>query len=332
MTRCVTLGEILLRLKSPGHERLLQSGRFEASFGGAEANVAVALAGFGLDAAFVTALPDNDIGRAAIATLRQFGVDVSSIVQAGERIGIYFLEAGANQRPGRVIYDRSGSAISTIDASRFDWPTIFAGAGWLHVTGITPALSPQAAALTFEACRQARAHGATVSCDLNYRATLWRYGRTAVEVMTPLVRTADVLIGGREDCRACLGIDSDGDAQGLCARVRDAFPNLTAIALTLRESESADEQRWSACLLADGEFCTAARYVITDVVDRVGSGDAFAAGLIYGLTQLADPARALDFATAAGCLKHSIVGDFNRVTVDEVEQLLAGGRSGRLQR
>jgi 2-dehydro-3-deoxygluconokinase len=332
MTRCVTLGEILLRLKSPGHERLLQSGRFEASFGGAEANVAVALAGFGLDATFVTALPDNDIGHAAIASVRQFGVDVSQIVRTGERIGIYFLEAGANQRPGRVVYDRSGSAISTVDASTFDWPAIFADAGWLHVTGITPALSPQAAALTAEACHQARAHGATISCDLNYRSALWRYGRSAVDVMTALVADVDVLIGGREDCRACLGIDSAGDARDLCERVHQSFPNLAAIGLTLREAQSADSQCWSACLLTRGGFFTSARYAIADVVDRVGSGDAFSAGLIYGLTQLTDPARTLDFATAAGCLKHSIVGDFNRITADEVEQLLAGDRSGRLQR
>jgi len=346
MSRYVTLGEIMLRLKSPGHERLLQSPTLEAGFGGGEANVAVSLANFGLDAEFVTALPANELADAAIGELRRFGVDTSHVVRTGQRIGIYFLETGANQRPSRVVYDRGGSSIAEVDAAAFDWAAIFAGAGWLHITGITPALSASAAALSLEACRQAKQRGLTISCDFNYRGKLWKYGKSAPEVMTELVRLVDIGIANEEDCQKSLGIDvnSHGSAdieagtldtaryEQLSARVSETFPNLSAIAITLRESRNADHNGWSACLRTRNGFIVSQRYEITHIIDRVGGGDSFASGLIYGLSQLDSDISALAFATAASCLKHSISGDFNRVSVAEVEKLMAGDASGRVQR
>jgi len=342
MSRFVTLGEIMLRLKSPGRERLLQSPVLEATFGGGEANVAVSLAGFGLDAVFVTALPDNEIGAAALGELRRFGVDVAHVARQGDRVGIYFLEAGSNQRPSKVVYDRAESAIARAGPADFDWAAIFAGARWFHITGITPALSQSAAELSLEACRRAKRHGATVSCDLNYRGKLWRYGKAAREVMTALVGLADVGIANEEDCQKALGIEAGVDVtrgrldparyEALTGNVMTAFPNLSTLAITLRESASADRNGWSACLRSRAGFIVGPRYEITDIVDRVGAGDSFAAGLIYGLTHCADEAEALAFATAAGCLKHTIGGDFNRVGVAEVEQLVAGNASGRVER
>jgi 2-dehydro-3-deoxygluconokinase len=348
MTRYVTLGEIMLRLKAPGHERLLQSPTLEASFGGGEANVAVALARLGLNVSFVTALPDNAIGDAAVGELRRHGIDVSHVIRRGRRVGLYYLEAGSNQRPSKVVYDRAGSAIAEADASAFDWEAIFAGAGWFHITGITPALSEKAAALSLEACRQARARGLTVSCDLNHRAKLWTYGKSAPEVMTELFELVDVGIGGREDCRRSLGIGADAkiDAaagspggalelsryEALTSRVLASFPNLSVVAITLREAENADRNGFSACLRDRERFVVARRHELTDIVDRVGAGDAFAAGLIYGLNRYEHRLQALEFATAAGCLKHTIPGDFNRIGVAEIEQLMTGGGSGRVER
>jgi len=338
----VTFGEIMLRLKAPGHQRLLQSPTLEATFGGGEANVAVALANFGLDAGFVTALPANDIGLAAARELRGFGVDVSGIRYSGERVGIYFLEAGANQRPSRVVYDRAGSSLSQCRPGDFDWPAIFAGARWFHVTGITPALGQAAADLCLEAARTAQELGLTVSCDFNYRGKLWKYGKSAPEVMTELVRCADVGIANEEDCQKSLGISTGADATGgglevaryeaLSDKVLEAFPNLDMIAITLRESHGADRNGWSACLRDRDGFRLSRHYEITDIVDRVGGGDSFAAGLIYGLDTFADRQQALEFAAAASCLKHSIAGDFNRVSVAEVQRLLGGDASGRVQR
>jgi 2-dehydro-3-deoxygluconokinase len=315
---------------------------FEASFGGGEANVAVSLAHFGLDAAFVSALPANEIADAALRELRGFGVDVSHVVRHGDRVGIYFLEAGANQRPSKVVYDRSGSAIATVRPDLFDWPAVFADAGWFHISGITPALSEQAAELSIEACRQARHHGVRISCDFNYRAKLWKYGRTAPEVMTELVRLVDVGIANEEDCQKSLGFDIGVDPsrgaldmahyERLTARVMEAYPNLSTLAITLRESHSANHNGWSACLRNGTEFLQAKQYQIPDIVDRVGSGDSFAAGLIYGLNHYGTAAQALEFATAAACLKHSISGDFNRTGVADVERLTGGDASGRVQR
>lgn len=340
--RVVTLGEIMLRLKSPGHERLFQSPMLEATFGGAESNVAVSLAQWGLDAAFATLLPANPVGDAAVGELRRFGVDTSLIKRQGDRLGIYYLEAGAAQRASKVVYDRAGASIAQAKPTDFDWDAVFKGAAWFHISGITPALSASAAELSLEAVRQAKAHGAKVSCDYNYRANLWKYGRKAPEVMRELVKHVQVGIANEEDCQKSLGIALDVDVHGgtldaakyraLAERVLKEFPNLEKQVITLRESRSADQNGWSACLHNGKDFLTSRHYDINDIVDRVGSGDAFGAGLIYGLLQLGDDAKALEFATAAGCLKHSIPGDFNRASVAEVEALAKGEGSGRVQR
>ena len=342
MTRVVTLGEVMLRLKSPGFERLFQSSTLEATFGGAEANVAASLAQFGVDARFVSAVPASNIGDACIATLRSFGVDTSMIRRQGERLGIYFLENGANQRPSRVTYDRSGSSISTARAADFDWDAIFDGADWFHITGVTPAISALAAELSIAAARAARDRALTVSCDYNYRKNLWRYGKSAPEVMRELVGLATVGIANEEDCQKALGIDIDVDVKAgviehekyraLADRVLTTFPNLERQVITLRESHSADHNGWSAVMFDRNQFLSSRHYEITDIVDRVGGGDSFAAGLIYGLRAYKDGQRALEFATAASCLKHSILGDINRVSVADVEALMAGDASGRVQR
>jgi len=342
MTRVVTLGEVMLRLKSPGFERMFQSSMLEATFGGAEANVAASLAQFGVDARFVSAIPGNNIGDACIAQLRSFGVDTSMVKRQGERLGVYFLENGANQRPSRVTYDRAGSSISTATASDFDWDAVFDGADWFHISGVTPAISASAAALSLDAARAAREKGLTVSCDYNYRKNLWRYGKKAPEVMRELVAYAHVGIANEEDCQKALGIEVDVDVHSgylgrdkyrvLAERVLDEFPNLRRQIITLRESHSADRNGWSAVLHNRRDFLSSTQYDITDIVDRVGGGDSFAAGVIYGLRAYDDDLRALEFATAASCLKHSILGDINRVSVAEVEALVAGDASGRVQR
>jgi 2-dehydro-3-deoxygluconokinase len=345
--RVVTFGEVMLRLNPPGLERFLQSPVLEATFGGGEANVAVSLACFGLDVAYVTVLPHNPIADACIAYLRGRGVDTSLIVRGGERMGIYFLENGANQRPSQVIYDRTNSAIATAGPQSLDWERIFDSASWFHITGITPALSQSAADLSLQAVQVAKDKGLTVSCDYNYRAKLWKYGKTAPEVMGELVRYVDVGIANEEDCQRSLGIRVEagdwereiatgeldpGRYRALCEKVLEVFPNLKYQTITLRESYSADHNGWSACLHNGREFFLSTRYDITDIVDRVGAGDAFAAGLIYGLSTGMDDEAALNFAVAASCLKHSIPGDMNLVSVDEVKRLMAGEASGRVQR
>ena len=343
MAEFLSVGEIMLRLKTPGHERFFQSPTFEATFGGGEANVAVALANYGLNSGFVSALPDNPIGDACLRELRGFGVDVSQVQRTGERIGIYFLEAGANQRPSNVVYDRADSAIATARAADFDWPTIYEGARWMHITGITPAISESAAEVSMAAVEAARAAGVTVSCDFNFRGKLWKYGKTAPEVMTDLVRFVDVGIANEEDCQKSLGISGDdvhvesGELdptryERLTENVLEAFPNMSTLAVTLRESRSADRNGWSACLRDRDGFRLSRHYEITDIVDRVGGGDSFASALIYGLNAYEDRQDSLEFAVAASCLKHSILGDFNRVTVPEVEKLMRGDGSGRVQR
>ena len=342
MTCVVTLGEVMLRLKSPGFERLFQSPTLEATFGGAEANVAASLAQFGVDARFVSAVPANNVGDACIAALRSFGIDTSMIRRQGERLGVYFLENGANQRPSRVTYDRSGSSMSTARAGEFDWNAVFDGADWFHISGVTPAISASAAELSIAAAREARSRGLTVSCDYNYRKNLWRYGKSAPEVVRELVAFATVGIANEEDCQKALGIDIDADVKSgtvdrdkyraLADRVLGAFPNLERQVITLRESHSADHNGWSAVMFDRTQFLSSRRYDITDIVDRVGGGDSFAAGLIYGLRAYKDAQRALEFATAASCLKHSILGDINRVSVAEVEALMSGDASGRVQR
>lgn len=342
MTRVVTFGEVMLRLKSPSFERLMQSPLLEATFGGAEANVAVSLAQYGIPVSFVTALPANPLGDAAIQSVRGFGVDTSLIRRSGNRIGVYFLETGANQRPSRVTYDRDGSSIATAKSGDFNWESIFADATWFHVSGVTPAISQAAADLTLEAVRAARSLGVRVSCDYNYRKNLWKYGKKAPLVMREIVQHVNVGIANEEDCEKALGIASDVDVNSgelnveryrrIAQAVFDAFPNLEKQVITLRESHSADHNGWSAVLYNGSQLLQSRNYEITDIVDRVGAGDSFAGGLIYGLTTYKDDERALEFATAASCLKHSIVGDFNRVSVVEVEALMKGEASGRVQR
>ena len=345
--RIVTLGEIMLRLKPPGFERFFQSSTMEATFGGGEGNVALSLANFGKDVAFVTALPANPIADACIRFLRGYGVDTSFIRRDGERIGIYFLEAGANQRPSAVVYDRANSAISNAAADDFDWDTIFAGTSWFHITGITPALGQGAADLSLKAMQIAKEKGITVSCDYNFRKKLWQYGKTAPEVMRELVKYVDVGIANEEDCQRSLGVSvTEGDwehavgtgaldtarYEALAEKMFATFPNLKYQAITLRESFSASHNGWSACLYNGSDFFLSRRYDITDIVDRVGGGDSFAAGLIYGLHSGMADGDALEFAVAASCLKHSIGGDANLTTLAEVERLAGGDASGRVQR
>ena len=341
--RVVTFGEIMLRLKSPRHERFFQSPALEATFGGGEANVAVSLANYGLDAALVTALPDNDIGNACMGELRRHDVDTSLINQVPGRMGVYFLETGSNQRPSKVIYDRADSAICLTKPGDFDWATIFKGVDWFHISGITPALSASAAALSLESVKAARDAGVTVSCDFNFRGKLWNYGKTAPEVMTELVKFVDVGIANEEDCQKSLGVSVAGvdvhsgeldtaKYEALSQKMMEVFPRLKVMGITLRESRSADRNGWSACLRDEGGFHLSRKYEITDIVDRVGGGDAFASGLIYGLLTYPDSQDALEYAVAASCLKHTIDGDLNRVSVAEVEKLKGGDASGRVQR
>lgn len=345
--RVITMGEIMLRLKSPGFERLLQSPLLEATFGGGEANVAASLANFGMNAAFVTKLPKNVIGDACISFLRGRAIDTSLIARGGDRLGIYFLEAGANQRPSSVVYDRTGSSIANAGPEDWDWDRVFQGANWFHFTGITPAVSEKAADLSLFAVQKAKEKGLTVSCDYNFRKNLWKYGKSAPEIMTELVKYVDVGIANEEDCQLALGIGVEessweqevksgtlnaGKYESLCKEVLETFPNLRMQAITLRHSYSANHNSWSACLCDRDSFITGLNYDITDIVDRVGGGDAFAGGLIYGLIKGMSHQDALGFAVAASCLKHSIPGDMNLVKVQEVNRLLGGDASGRVQR
>jgi 2-dehydro-3-deoxygluconokinase len=347
MTRVVTLGEIMLRLKSSQFERLFQSPLLEATFGGGEANVAVSLAHLGINAAFVTVLPKNPVGEACLSELRGYGVDTSLIVRGGERLGIYFLETGANQRPSVVVYDRGHSGMAEASPQTFDWDKVFADASWFHISGITPALSQNAAELSLRAVQAAKERGVTVSCDYNYRGKLWKYGKKAPEVMRELIRYVDVGIANEEDCQLSLGIaveaaggelPVEGGAldlaryEALCRRVVETFPNLKYQTITLRESHSANHNGWSGCLFNGRKFFVSARYDLTHIVDRVGAGDAFAAGLIYGLTTDIGDEASLNFAAAASALKHTIPGDLNLVTQSEVQNLLDGNASGRVQR
>ncbi|MCB9948637.1 MAG: sugar kinase [Rhodospirillaceae bacterium] len=338
----VTFGEIMLRLKTREFERFMQSPMFEATFGGGEGNVAVSLANYGLDARFVTVLPDNEIGRACLGEVRRFGVDTSSIVLKPGRMGIYFLETGSNMRGSNVLYDRADSAICKAKPGDIDWDKAFAGARWFHISGITPALSTSAMELSMESVKQAKAKGLTVSCDFNYRGKLWKYGKTAIEVMTELVKFVDVGIANEEDCQKSLGVQIPVDVtsgaldtahyEALTARMLEVFPNLSTMAITLRESRSADINGWSGCLRDAGGFRLSRKYDVTDMVDRVGGGDSFAGGLIYGMLTYTDMQDALEFAVAASALKHTISGDLNRVTVAEVTKLKGGDTSGRVQR
>ena len=338
--RVVTFGEIMMRLATPGRLRFGQAQELELTYGGGEANVAVSLANFGQDAAFVTRLPRNPFGDSAIGTLRGLGVDTSHVARGGERIGVYFLETGASQRPSVVVYDRGGSAISQVGLGEFDWKTIFDGADWFHFTGITPALGPRVAEATAEACRAAKDAGLTVSCDLNYRKKLWSPAEAQAS-MTRLMEWVDVAIGNEEDAEKVFGVRAEGanvagghvasaGYEQVARTLADRF-QLRSVAITLRESRSADNNGWSAMLLHNNESLQSRAYDV-NIVDRVGGGDAFAGGLIYGLGTGKSGQDALEFAVAAGCLKHSISGDFNLVSVAEVNALVAGDASGRVQR
>ena len=338
----LTFGEIMLRLKAPGKERFFQSPVLEATFGGGEANVAVSLANYGQDAAFLTVLPDNAIADACVAELRSFGVDTTRIVRGAGRMGIYYLENGANQLPSKVVYDRAWSAIAMAAPDAIDWDKAFDGVDWFHITGITPAISGTAMELSLLSVQEAKKRGITVSCDLNYRKNLWKYGKKAAEVMRELANYVDVAIANDEDVQKSLEITTDVVVESgeldrakykvLGDKVLATYPNMKMIAITLRESHSADWNGWAACLNDGENFYVSKKYEIRNIVDRVGGGDSFAGGLIYGLNHYEDKQQALEFAVAASCLKHSISGDFNRVGAADVEKLMGGDGTGRVQR
>ena len=340
--KILTFGEIMLRLKAPGKERLLQSPVLEATFGGGEANVAVSLANYGSDVSYITLLPDNALGDACLCELRSFGVDVSQIRRGPGRMGIYFLETGVNQLPSKVVYDRSHSSIACAGPGDIDWSAAFEGVDWFHTTGITPAISESAKNLTLEAVKKATELGITVSFDLNYRKNLWKYGVSATDVMQEITRYVDIAIANEEDVQKSLGISADVDVSSgaldqdkyrkLSDKVLQAYPNMKMIAITLRESHSADWNGWSACLNDRKQFLVSKHYEIRNILDRVGGGDSFAGGLIYGLNHYESNQDALEFAVAASCLKHGISGDFNRVSKADVEKLMSGDGSGRVQR
>ena len=345
MAKVVTFGEVMLRLATPGYERFSQAHRFDATFGGGEANVAVSLAQYGIDARFVTRLPDNDIARMCVSELRGLGVGVDDILYGGERIGIYYLETGAVARGSKVIYDRAHSSISEIGPGMVDWDKVLAGADWFHWTGITPALSQGAADACLEAIRAANRLGVKVSCDLNYRKKLWQYGKKASEVMPALVEGCDLILGNEEDAEKEFGIKPEGfDAEktggeidqtrfeSVCRQLMARFPRCRKVALTLRGSINANHNTWGGVLFDGTTLWQSRRYDITHIVDRVGGGDSFMGGLLYGLLTYPTDQEAIEFAAAASALKHTIPGDYNRVTVAEVEGLVAGGGSGRVSR
>ena len=331
--RVVTFGEVMLRLSAPGTERLLQTPRLEATFGGSEANVAIGLSFFGVPAAHVTVLPDqNPLSEMCIGELRRYGVDTSQIVRGTGRFGLYYLESGANQRPTRILYDRENSAIALAKTGDITWEPIFEDSGWFHVSEITPAISASAADVTIDAMRKAKKAGLTVSCDLNHRKNLWRWGSDAREVMPALMKHSDIVIGNRETMDVVLGVNANGDFKAVTRKALKTYPSLKTVVLTRRESKSASHNGWSACLDDGKTFLESRHYEITHIVERVGGGDAFDAGLIYGLLKLPTLQDALEFASAAAVLKHSIPGDFSRSTVEEVNALLMDGGSGKVQR
>ncbi len=340
MKKVITFGELMLRLAPEGYLRFVQSDKFEATFGGAEANVAVSLANYGLDAHFVSKLPSHEIGQMAVNSLRKFGVNVSDIVRGGERVGIYYCEKGASQRPSKVIYDRAHSSIATAKEGDFDWDKILEGAEWFHFTGITPALSDDVASITLTALKEAKKRGITISCDLNFRKKLWSKEK-AGKVMGELCNYIDYCIANEEDAKDVFGIEADNtdiysgklDREGyisVAQKLTERF-NFKGVAITLRESLSANDNNWSAMLYTDGKAVFSKKYAM-HIVDRVGGGDSFGGGLIYSLLNGYAPQEAIEFAVAASCLKHSIEGDYNMVSVDEVKKLAEGDASGRVQR
>jgi 2-dehydro-3-deoxygluconokinase len=343
-SKVVTFGEIMLRLSPPNFKRFNQARSFDVIYGGGEANVAVSLANYGIPVDYITKLPNNEIGDACIQFLRQFGVNTNNIVRGGKRIGIYYLEMGSSVRPSKVIYDRAHSAISKANPEDFDWNKIFDGASWFHWTGITPAISQNLANICLDAIKAAKEKNITISCDLNYRSKLWKYGKVPNEVMPELVKYCDVAIGNEEDAERVLGIkapDTDvisgtieaANYRYVVEEIIKQHPNLKQVAITLRSSISASHNKWSAVLYDGKKMFVGPQYDITPIVDRVGGGDSFMGGLIYGLLTYKDDLQtALNFAVAASCLKHTIIGDFNLVSVDEVLKLMGGDTSGRVSR
>lgn len=346
MGKIVTFGEIMLRLATPGYLRFSQTNELSATFGGGEANVAVSLANYGMEAEFVTRLPENDIATACVKDLHKHGVKTDHIVYGGDRIGIYFLETGAVARASKVVYDRAHSAISEIKPGMIDWEQVLAGADWFHWTGITPAISQGAADVCLEAIQTANRLGIPVSCDLNYRKNLWKYGKKASEVMQDLVAGCDIILGNEEDAEKVFGIKPEGfdvtatagevnaaEFESVCTQLMQRFPRARKVIITLRGSINANHNTWGGVLYDGKQLFQSPRYDITHIVDRVGSGDSFMGGLIYGLlTYPQDDQQALNFAVAASCLKHTIYGDYNEVTVKEVENLMKGDGSGRVSR
>jgi len=346
MKKVVTFGEIMLRLATPGYQRFIQSTEFTATYGGGEANVAVSLANYGLNAEFVTRLPKNDIAKACLSSLHKYGVSTNNVIYGGDRLGIYFLETGAVARASKVVYDRANSSIADIKPGMINWKEVLKGADWFHWTGITPALSQGAADACLEAIKTANEMGVPVSTDLNFRKNLWKYGKTAAEVMPALVEGCDVILGNEEDAEMVFGIKPEGfnshhtggevnaaEFESVCTQLMAKFPRAKKVIVTLRGSINANHNTWRGCLYSDGSLKVSKDYDITHIVDRVGGGDSFMGGLIYGLlTYTTDDQKALEFAVAASCLKHTIYGDFNLVTVEEVEKLMGGDASGRVSR
>ncbi|MBO7641052.1 MAG: sugar kinase [Bacteroidales bacterium] len=346
MAKVITFGEIMLRLSTPGYLRFSQARQFDATFGGGEANVAVSLANYGMEAQFVTRLPENDIAKSCVRDLHSYGVKTDYCIYGGDRLGIYFLETGAVARPSKVVYDRAHSSISTIQTGMIDWEKVFAGADWFHWTGITPALSQGAADVCLEAIQAANRLGVKVSCDLNYRKNLWKYGKKAGEIMPALVEGCDIILGNEEDADKVFGIKPEGfdvtatagaidqkRFQRVGEQLMARFPRAKKVIITLRGSINANHNTWGGVLWDGKVLYQSPRYDITHIVDRVGGGDSFMGGLIYGLlTWPEDDQKALNFAVAASCLKHTIFGDFNQVTVAEVENLMKGDGSGRVSR
>jgi len=334
----------MLRLSTPGYQRFNQASEFVATYGGGEANVAVSLANYGITSEFVTRLPQNDIGRTCAMDLRKYGVGIDQIIYGGDRLGIYFLETGAVSRGSKVVYDRAHSAISQIEIGMIDWDKVFEGVTWFHWTGITPAISQGAADVCLEAIKKANEKGITVSCDLNYRKNLWKYGKTAGEVMPKLVAGTDIVLGNEEDAEKVLGVKPEGvDVTGghvegaayesVSKQIMKQFPRCKKVITTLRGSINANHNSWAGVLWDGKTLFESPTYQITHIVDRVGGGDSFMGGLIYGLlTWSEDDQKALNFAVAASCLKHTVLGDFNQVSVDEVMKLMSGDASGRVAR
>ncbi|REL37652.1 sugar kinase [Rhodohalobacter sp. SW132] len=344
MKKIITFGEIMMRLSPPGFQRFSQADTFDINFGGSEANVAVSLAQLGIPSSFVTRLPENTLGQLTRMDLQKYGVQTDKILTGGDRLGIYFLETGASQRGGNVIYDRENSSISTIKTGMIDWDEIFHDAQWFHWSGITPAISQSAADVTAEALDAAVQSGITISVDFNFRAKLWNYGKKASDIMPELVEKCDVILANELDAEQHFGIQPDGELQSVDGKINqnayislyeqltDRLPRAKKIISTRRESFSASHHSWSAVLYNGNELFEAPTYQITHIVDRVGGGDSFAGGLIYGLLTYKDDQKALNFAVAASCLKHTIPGDANLVTTEEVEALMEGKNSGKVSR